>query len=132
MKKILIVIAFIILILVISKSNNDYYVIPNDAIRLRIVANSNSNYVFKLNSEEVKLPLIVRTRRDGDKIETKGMNGKKKVNDIFTDSKIKTHERDMWPIVTDSNDVILWIPGLNKSKYDKQNNEKYDIILKYD
>ena len=44
MKKILIVIAFIILILVISKSNNDYYVIPNDAIRLRIVANSNSNY----------------------------------------------------------------------------------------
>ena len=59
------------------------------------------------------------------------MLGSKKVKDIFIDEKISMEEREMWPIVVDSNGVIVWIPGLKKSKYDKQITENYDIILKY-
>ena len=92
----------------------------------------NSNNICKLSSNEVQLPLIVRTRKIGDKIEVKGLNGTKKVKDIFIDSKIEKANRDLWPIVVDSLDRVVWIPGLKKSKFDKKNEESYDIILKYD
>ena len=92
----------------------------------------NSNNICKLSSREVQLPLIARTRKIGDKIEVKGLNGTKKVKDIFIDSKIEKTNRDLWPIVVDSLDRVVWIPGLKKSKFDKKNEESYDIILKYD
>ena len=91
----------------------------------------NSNNVIRLNSKKLTMPLYVRTRRNGDKIEVKGMEGHKKVNDIFIDSKIKNKDREGWPIVCDSKNEIVWIPGLKKSKFDEQKNKDYDIILKY-
>ena len=89
------------------------------------------NNVCFLSSSEVKLPLHVRSRKNGDKMSVKGMLGSKKINDIFIDSKISTKERDLWPVVIDSNGVIVWLPGLKKSKFDKTKEEKYDILLKY-
>ncbi|MFD1706507.1 tRNA lysidine(34) synthetase TilS [Siminovitchia sediminis] len=71
-----------------------------------------------LHQNEVKLPLIVRTRRPGDRIKVKGMNGRKKVKDLFIDEKISRSRRDSWPIITDQEGQILWIPGLKKSVYD--------------
>jgi tRNA(Ile)-lysidine synthase len=59
------------------------------------------------------------------------MLGRKKINDIFIDEKISLGERETWPIVLDSSDKVVWLPGLKKSKYDKEKNEKYDIIIKY-
>jgi tRNA(Ile)-lysidine synthase len=61
----------------------------------------------------------------------KGMLGHKKLNDIFINSKIPVNKRDMWPVVVDSNETIVWLPGLKKSKFDIAKNEKCDIILKY-
>lgn len=90
-----------------------------------------TNYTIRLNSNEVKLPLYVRNRRDGDRIEVKGLNGTKKVKDIFIDEKIKISDRDSWPVVLDATDKIVWIPGLKKSKLDKKITEEYDIIMKY-
>ncbi len=91
----------------------------------------NNNYAIRLSSKEVKLPLYVRTRRNGDKMEVKGMLGRKKVNNIFIDDKISFKERNMWPILCDASDTILWVPGLKKSKFDKEKDEEYDIILRY-
>ncbi len=106
--------------------------LPNGKI-IEIVTNNydNSNNTLKINSEEVKLPLYVRNRKDGDRIHIKGMTGTKKVSDIFINEKIKSSDRDIWPVVLDAEDNIIWIPGLKKSKYDKKNDEKYDIILRY-
>ena len=59
------------------------------------------------------------------------MLGSKKVKDIFIDEKINQNERNLWPVVVDSKGVIVWLPGLKKSKFDKQKDEIYDIILKY-
>ncbi len=92
---------------------------------------SNTNYICRLNSKEIKLPLYVRNRKNGDKIKVKGMLGSKKVNDIFTDEKITTQDRNLWPIVLDSSDNVVWIPGLKKSIFDKEKKETYDIIIKY-
>lgn len=89
------------------------------------------NYICYLSSKEVKLPLHVRSRQNGDKMYVKGMVGRKKINDIFIDSKISVDEREHWPIVVDSNETIVWLPGLKKSKFDKTKGQNYDIILKY-
>lgn len=89
------------------------------------------NYCTRINSNEVALPLYVRTRKPNDKIAVKNMKGTKKLQDIFVDSKIPKTERVSQPIVVDANDNIIWLPGLKKSKFDKSKQEKYDIIIKY-
>ncbi len=93
---------------------------------------SNNNDVCRLDSQEVKLPLYVRTRKYGDKMYLKKIDGARKIKDIFIDCKIPASDRDTWPIVVDSEDKIIWIPGIKKSKYTKLKSEKYDIIYKYD
>lgn len=90
-----------------------------------------NNYLIRLNSKEIKLPLIIRNKRIGDKMEIKNLNGSKKIKDIFIDCKIDKQKRNIYPIITDSENRIIWIPGIKKSKFDKEINEKYDIIIKY-
>lgn len=90
-----------------------------------------NNFVCHLNSEEIKLPLYVRNREDGDYIEILNLNGKKKIKDLFIDEKIDKDIREIYPIVVDSDNNILWVPGLKKSKYDRLKTGKYDIILWY-
>lgn len=101
--------------------------------RIEIIQNTKekSNYYLKLNSQEIKLPLYVRTRKNGDKMIIKNMTQEKKIKDIFIDNKLPKEQRDTQPIVIDSNGTIIWLPGLKKSKFDKANNELYDIILRY-
>ncbi len=103
----------------------------NHYIQLVEEIESNNNFVCRINSEEVKLPLYVRTRKLGDKMQLK-KSGSKKVKDIFIDCKVPADDRDTWPIVVDSEDKIIWIPGIKKSKYTKLKSDKYDIIYKYD
>ena len=93
--------------------------------------NEISNNIIRLNSKEIALPLYVRNKRNGDKMTIKGMTGTKKISDIFIDDKIKTSERNAWPVVLDSEENIVWLPGLKKSKFDKKISQEYDIILKY-
>ena len=92
---------------------------------------SNNNNVCRLLSDEISLPLYVRTRRLGDKMALKKVGGYRKVKDIFIDCKVPKKDRDLWPLVVDSKGNIIWIPGIKKSKFSKQKNENCDIILKY-
>lgn len=111
---------------------HDVQSVPNGkVIEMVDESNNSSNYTIRLNSKDIKLPLIIRTREEGDKISVKGMDGSKKVNNIFTTEKLTKELRDKQPLVTDSNNEILWIPGLKKSKFDKAKNEEYDIVLVY-
>lgn len=110
----------------------EYAYLPNKH-HLEVVheEDSNSNFVCRLSKENVTFPLYVRTRKFGDVMEVKGLHGKKKVKDIFIDSKITIRERELWPVVVDSKDQIVWLPGLKKSKFDVPKSGKYDIIIKY-
>ena len=112
---------------------SDYAILPNGHnIKHVKDEDNNSNFICRLSSEEIMLPLTVRTRKIGDKITLKGNGGTKKIKDIFINEKINVNDRDLWPIVTDSLGRVVWIPGLKKSKFDKKKAEKYDIILKYE
>lgn len=110
----------------------DYAKLPNGKhIKMVSSCDTNGNDVCRLSSSEVKLPLYIRTRRHGEKMALKGTNGHKKIKDIFIDCKVAMKDRELWPVVVDSNNEVVWIPGLKKSKFNKQKNEKCDIIIKY-
>ncbi len=90
---------------------------------------SDGNNVCRLNSKNIKLPLFLRNRKDGDYISLLGTDGHKKIKDIFIECKIPTNKRDNYPLLVDADDNILWIPNLKKSKYNIKSDEFYDIIL---
>ena len=101
--------------------------------KLEVVKESTdtSNYTTRLLSSEVKMPLYVRTRINGDKIRIKNFNGTRKLKSVLIDEKVDKEFRDGLLLVVDSNDEIVFVPGIKKTKFDKDINEKYDIILKY-
>lgn len=73
-----------------------------------------TTYTYICGHDQITLPLYVRTRQDGDRMQWKGLQGRKKVKDILMDEKIPLHDRDKWPIVTDTKGEILWLVGLRK------------------
>ena len=107
------------------KLNNKFIIKKIDKLE------NNSNYITALDSKELSFPLYVRNRRNGDRVEVLGLNGSKKVKDIFINEKISKSKRDAYPLVVDSKNNIVWIPGIKKTKYDKSKQGKYDIIIKY-
>lgn len=113
--------------------NLEYYdgIIVNDHVFKSSNTDKTTNDVIRLNSQDIKLPLYIRTRQNGDRMHVKNMLGTKKVNDIFIDNKVNFEKRDTWPIVVDANNTILWVPGLKKSDFDIPINGEYDIILEY-
>lgn len=66
--------------------------------------------------------LIVRRRKDGDKIIPTGMKGEKKLKEIFINEKIGKEKRDSIPLIV-HNDNIVWIAGV-------RGNEKYNSTEK--
>ena len=110
---------------------NKYTRLPNGHVLEEVLTeNSNSNNVIRLSSKELTLPLRVRTREYGDVMALKG-GGHKKIKDIFIEKKIVPKDREIWPIVVDSKNTIVFVPGLKKSKFDKNKEDFCDIILRY-
>ena len=57
-------------------------------------------------------PLLVRTRRPGDRFRPPGLGGKaRKLQDFLVDRKVPRGERDRLPLVVDGDDQIVWIVG---------------------
>lgn len=66
---------------------------------------------------EIELPLMVRTRKPGDRIQLMNGYGSKKIKEIMIEEKVPKSQRDTWPIIVDANDRIIWVPMLKKSAY---------------
>ena len=122
-----------------NKETKNYDIILNDIVELpngyiiEIIkeTESNSNYVTKINTQEINMPIHIRTRKEGDKLTLKGLNKEKKLKDIFIDEKVPIEKRKTWPVVTDDKDNIIWLPGLKKTKFDRAKTKNYDIIIRY-
>lgn len=109
------------------------YQLPNgDSIILEEMdqcANGSNAYIFKIKREALSFPLIIRTRKPGDRMSIKGMKGTKKIKSIFIDEKVPLAERQHWPVITDGNEEILWLPGLKKSKWEEENTQGKKVFL---
>lgn len=77
---------------------------------------SSATDVF-LDLDQLNLPLVVRSRRSGDRLEPYGLNGSKKVKDMFIDAKMPLTRRDAIPLLVDASGQILWIAGFRRSKH---------------
>ena len=55
--------------------------------------------------------LLVRYRRNGDRLHPLGAPGSKKVQDVLVDRKVPRDDRDTLPIVTTSKGDIVWVAG---------------------
>lgn len=110
---------------------SDEVFLPNGLTIKKISeSKTDGNDILRLNSSDVVLPLRVRSRHNGDRISVKNMNGTKKVNEVLINAKIPLGKRDLWPIVVDSEDKIVWIPKVKKSKYNRLKHEECDIIFR--
>ena len=121
-----------------TKANSYEYVLDKevnikDKYLIKVVDKSNdtSNNVTRINSQDITLPLKVRNIQNGDIMQVKNLNGRKKIKDILINEKIDIKKRKEIPVVVDSKNEIIWLPGVKKSIFDKEIQEKYDIILKY-
>jgi tRNA(Ile)-lysidine synthase len=54
--------------------------------------------------------VTIRVAKPGDRMEPYGMEGSKKLQDIFTDLKIPKAQREQWPVVECGGEII-WLPS---------------------
>ena len=59
----------------------------------------------------VVFPLLVRTRRPGDRLVPFGMSGSRKLSDIMIDRTVPLSERDRLPVFEDAGGIV-WVPGV--------------------
>lgn len=89
-------------------------------IALRITNNSevldfkNNNFIKYFDLKDSNSVVTIRGRMNGDKFTPYGMNGNKKLKDLFIDLKIPKDDRDDIPLVTINNE-IAWIVGYRVS-----------------
>jgi tRNA(Ile)-lysidine synthase len=65
--------------------------------------------------DKVKIPLVIRNRREGDHFQPLGMNGTKKLKTYFIDEKVPRRRRNTVPLLVDSHSII-WIAGMRLSE----------------
>jgi tRNA(Ile)-lysidine synthase len=80
-----------------------------------VVPDKLSAFAVCFDAEALCYPLQIRSRKAGDRMQVDGLNGSKKVKDIFIDDKVPASRREVTPILTDGEDTLLWIPGIRRS-----------------
>lgn len=103
-----------------------------DSLEIKKVSEEelDGNNICRLNSKDIKFPLYIRNRKDGDYMILKNSNYKKKIKEIFIENKLPISKRNNYPLLVDSDDKVLWIPNMKKSNLCYKKDENYDIIIK--
>ena len=81
--------------------------------------------------ENLRFPLLLRTRKAGDRMAVRGMGGKrKKISDILSEARQSPGEKAGQYVLEDANGTIRWLPGLRKSEEKPQNAAGSYVILR--
>jgi len=65
-----------------------------------------------LQASALEMPLLVRGRRPGDRLQPIGAPGRRKLQDLLVDRKVPRQDRDRVPIVVDRAGRIAWVAGV--------------------
>lgn len=95
------------------------------------IRNKRNPYTYVCLEEQLSFPLHIRTRRPGDRMRYKGLDGSKKVKDILIDEKIPRRKRDKIYILTDNTDEIIWLIGIRKGKLKTEGKAGTYILFEY-
>jgi tRNA(Ile)-lysidine synthase len=90
--------------------------IPADAgIAINQSAVNIDPYQAWLDVTALPEPLLLRSRKPGDRLQPMGMNGHSiKLSDLMINLKLPPRARKTWPLVC-SGDQVLWVPGYRQS-----------------
>jgi tRNA(Ile)-lysidine synthase len=67
--------------------------------------------VGHLDADLVQQPLVIATRRPGDRMRPLGLKQAKRLQDILVDAHVPRQQRDALPLVSDREEIV-WIPGV--------------------
>lgn len=95
-------------------------------------AEDEAEHTFSLPLSAVKFPLYIRSRKNGDRMTYDGLQGTKKLKDIFIDEKVPRLEREQYCLLTDASDEIFWLIGLRKNKINSSKLDEVYIQFTYD
>ena len=76
---------------------------------------SNNPLIKLFDYDKIEERIVIRTRKDGDKMKPLGIKGTKKLKDIFINLKVPREERDIIPLIC-FDDEIAWIVGYKVSE----------------
>ena len=88
---------------------------------------TNNDLIKYFDYDKIKKYVIIRNRKNGDKITPLGMKGNKKLKDIFIDMKIPKDVRDEIPLIA-FDDNIAWVLDVKLSNIYKVTNETENIL----
>lgn len=91
----------------------DEYIINFQVTNDKEIKQENNDLIKSFDYDKIN-NIIIRYRKNGDKIVPLGMKGSKKLKDIFIDMKIPKENRDKIPLIQ-FNDDISWIIGIKMS-----------------
>lgn len=105
--------------------DKDVYIEPiGISVRLKKWENEKEKFFFD-DAEHIH----IRNRRRGDIFYPRGMSGKKKLSDYFTDCKIPLSQREVLPIIA-YKDEIAWIVGRRADRRFESGVTAYTFIIK--
>jgi tRNA(Ile)-lysidine synthase len=97
-----------------------YLVVDLERI-FRIVVENEDLYRVWMDLDQLSVPLIIRPRLPGDRIQVLGMGGQStKLSDLMINAKLPQRVRQSWPVVV-SGKYVAWAPGLRM-------NERYRVV----
>lgn len=67
------------------------------------------------DADRLHAPIMVRSRKPGDRMTCFGLDGTKKIKNVLMEAKIPRQARDHYPLVT-AEEEIIWVPGVRRSK----------------
>jgi tRNA(Ile)-lysidine synthetase-like protein len=65
----------------------------------------------EVDAARLESSVVVRRREPGDWIRPIGLNGRKKLQDVLVDRKVRRDRRDLVPVITDRRGRLIWVAG---------------------
>jgi tRNA(Ile)-lysidine synthase len=67
------------------------------------------------DADRMEQPLQIRLPRVGERLAPLGLDGTRKLSDVFTDRRVPASERWAYPVIA-YGDAIVWVPGVVRSQ----------------
>lgn len=82
-----------------------------------------------LQASAIELPMLVRSRRPGDRLQPLGAPGRRKLQDLLVDRKVPRQDRDRLPIVVDRAGRIVWVAGVAVAEHCRVREPEAGVVI---
>ena len=82
-----------------------------------------------LQASAIELPMLVRSRRPGDRLQPLGAPGRRKLQDLLVDRKVPRQDRDRIPIVVDRAGRIVWVAGVAVAEHCRVREPEAGVVI---